>query len=168
MRMNITTRTLVVVSALCLTVACALPARAQGPTSGSPEANERNAVRTLVTEFGKRVREVAVLAPKAIAAKEMDDAYSAFVAPELLAAWKADPQRAPGKRTSSPSPERIDVSLIAADRRGGFVVTGKLILLTAQERRDGGIFQANPVVIKVAQQRGRWVITGYRETEAPP
>ena len=45
---------------------------------------------------------------------------------------------------------------------------GKVILLTAQERRDGGIFQANPVTMTVEQRRGKWVITAYDEQEAPP
>jgi hypothetical protein len=46
------------------------------------------------------------------------------------------------------------------------VVKGKVILLTAQERRDGGIFQANPVTMTVEQRHGKWVITAYHEQEA--
>ena len=123
-------------------------------------------MRTVVTDFGKRLRMVAVLAPKDIAGKAMDDAYSPFVAPDLLARWKNDPQRAPGKRTSSPSPERIDITSITAKGHDTYGVTGKVILLTAQERREGGIFQANSVTITVAQQQGKWVITAYEEKEA--
>jgi hypothetical protein len=36
----------------------------------------------------------------------------------------------------------------------------------AQERRDGGIFQANPVTMTVKQLHGKWVITAYDEQEA--
>ena len=31
-----------------------------------------------------------------------------------------------------------------------------------------GIFQANPVTMKVEQRHGKWVITAYEEQEASP
>ena len=141
---------------------------AQAPTSGHRTTDQKQAVRTVVTEFGKRLRMVAILAPKEIVAKVMDQEFSAFVAADLLATWKDNPEIAPGKRTSSPSPERIDISAIKASGHDAFLVNGKVILLTAQERREGGIFQANPVTMVVAQQHGKWVITAYKEEEAPP
>jgi hypothetical protein len=94
----------------------------------------------VVTEFGKRLRMVAVLAPKEIAAKTMDEAYSSFVAPDLLESWKSNPETAPGKRTSSPSPERIDVISIRAKGWNAYMVAGNVILLTSQERREVASF----------------------------
>jgi hypothetical protein len=158
----------IIIAAILVTLRAAAPAAAETPVSAPLATRDREAVTTVVSEFGKRLRMVAVLAPKEVAVKAMEDAYSGLVAPDLLAAWKQDPERAPGKRTSSPSPERIDINAIKAKGHGAYAVTGKVILLTAQERREGGVFQANPVVITVAQQRGKWVITAYRETEAPP
>jgi hypothetical protein len=157
----------VVVAIILQMISAATSSWAQTPERTS-RAGERQAVRTVVTEFGKRLRMVAVLAPKDIVGKAMDEAYSRFVAPDLLEAWKNDPERAPGKRTSSPSPERIDITSITAKGRDTYTVRGKVILLTAQERREGGVFQANPVTITVAQQGQKWVITAYEETEAHP
>lgn len=134
--------------------------------TGASKLSEEEAVRTVVTEFGTRLREVSVLAPKEIAARAMDQAYSTYVAAPLLASWKNDPKKAPGKRTSSPSPERIDISTVKATGRDAFVVTGKVILLTAKERRDGGVFAANPVTMTLAKQQGRWMIAAYEEREA--
>ena len=128
-------------------------------------ASHEEAARAVVAEFGKRLREVSVLAPKQMAAAAMDRAYSTYVAAELLATWKSDPEKAPGKRTSSPSPERIDISTIKASGRHALVVTGKVILLTAKERRDGGVFAANPVTMTIAKRQGKWLITAYEERE---
>lgn len=111
---------------------------------------------------------VAILAPKEMVVAAMDQEYSAYVAANLLATWKNNPEIAPGKRTSSPSPERIDISSIEATGHDSYAVTGKVILLTAQERREGGVFQANPVTMIVARQHGKWVITAYTEKESPP
>jgi hypothetical protein len=138
---------------------------AQTPT-GASKLGEEEAVRTVVSGFGKRLREVSVLAPKEIAARAMDQAYSTYVAAPLLAGWKKNPEKAPGKRTSSPSPERIGISTVKANGRDAFVVTGKVILLTAKERRDGGVFAANPVTMTLAKRQGRWMITAYEEREA--
>jgi hypothetical protein len=140
----------------------------QAPTAVSHPADQKQAVTTVVTEFGRRFRMVAVLAPKELVAKAMDEAYSDLVSADLLATWKDNPENAPGKRTSSPSPERIDISSIRAKGHDAYVVKGKVILLTAQERREGGVFQANPVTMTVSQQNGKWVITAYKEKEALP
>jgi hypothetical protein len=118
-----------------------------------------------VVEFGKRLGEVSVLAPKEMVAAAMDRAYSAYVAADLLSAWRSDPKKAPGKRTSSPSPARIDIGTIRARGHDAFVVTGHVILLTAKERRDGGVFAANPVTMTIEKRQGKWVITAYEERE---
>jgi hypothetical protein len=140
-----------------------------GQAWGQVRARDREeAVRMVVDEFGKRLRSVAVLAPREVVVDAMEQAYSAYVAPELLATWKNNPEKAPGKRTSSPSPERIDISAIKNKGRDAYTVIGKVILLTAQERREGGVFQANPVTMIVARRHGKWLITAYEEIEALP
>ena len=56
----------------------ASPSRAQAP-AGEGE------VRTVVTEFGKHLRDVSLMAPKAAAAKQIDGAYAPYIAAKLLA-----------------------------------------------------------------------------------
>ena len=157
----------VVSSALLLMASAISHSWGQAPSLPS-KADQEKAVRTVVTEFGKRLRMVAILAPKEMVVAAMDQEYSAYVAANLLATWKNNPEIAPGKRTSSPSPERIDISSIEATGPNSYAVTGEVILLTAQERREGGVFQANPVTMIVARQHGNWVITAYAEKESSP
>ena len=164
---EVTMRIIVVVgAAILLTTSGTSRLWAEAPTAIHRTSDQETAVKTVVTEFGKRLRMVAVLAPKEMVTKAMDEEYSAFVSTDLLAIWKNNPEKAPGKRTSSPSPERIDISSIEAKGPDTYVVKGKVILLTAQERSDGGIFQANPVTMTVEQRHGKWVITAYDEQEA--
>jgi hypothetical protein len=161
-------RVIAVVSAILVTTVVASHSWAQPPTAVPRSADQKQLVRTVVTEFGKRLRMVAALAPREVADKAMDEEYSPFVSADLLTTWKKNPEKAPGKRTSSPSPERIDISSIRSKGHRAYLVKGKVILLTSQERRDGGVFQANPVTMTVAQQHGKWVIMAYQEKEAPP
>ncbi len=136
------------------------------PTPTAAPAAAIQAVRRVVADFGKQLRSVSVLAPPADVAAGMQKAYAAFVTPDLLESWKRAPLNAPGKRASSPSPERIDIDTIAAMGRDAFTVVGKVILLTDQERRNGGIFQANPVTMTVVHRKGKWLISNYVEKEA--
>ena len=111
---------------------------------------------------------VAVLAPKEIVAQSMDAEYAPLVAAELLTAWKNHPENAPGKHFSSPWPTRIDITSVKARGAHCYFVKGKVILMTTNEVKYGGIFQANPVAITVAYKHRRWLITAYTETENPP
>jgi hypothetical protein len=164
---EVTMRTIIVVgAAVLLTISGISRLWAEAPTAIHRTSDQETAVKTVVTEFGKRLRMVAIMAPKEMVTKAMDEQYSTLVSADLLAHWKNNPEKAPGKRTSSPSPERIDISSIEAKGHDTYVVKGKVILLTAQERRDGGIFQANPVTMTVEQRPGKWVITAYDEQEA--
>src|ERR1041385_1159126 len=116
-------RTIVVVgAAILLTITGISRLWAEAPTAIHRTSDQESAVKMVVTEFGKRLRMVAVLAPKEMVTKAMDEAYSALVSADVLAVWKNDPEKAPGKRTSSPSPERIDISSIEAKGRDTYVV----------------------------------------------
>jgi len=160
-------RFVVAAAVAVLAVMAASPSRAQAPAAGA--AAGEAGVRTVVTGFGKRLRDVSLTAPKAAAAKAMDGAYAPYLAPKLLAAWKRNPQKAAGKQTSSPYPARIEIATIKPEEgkkgRDAFVVTGKVILLTAKEERDGGAFASNPVTMTIEKQQGRWLITAYEEKE---
>src|SRR5690348_5068827 len=65
------------------------------------------AVRRLVRLFGSRMQTVSLLAPDSIAASRLQEAYGTLVTPDLLSDWMARPTAAPGRRVSSPWPDRI-------------------------------------------------------------
>jgi len=66
-------RFVVAAAVAVLAVMAASPSRAQAPAAGA--AAGEAGVRTVVTGFGKRLRDVSLTAPKAAAAKAMDGAY---------------------------------------------------------------------------------------------
>jgi len=80
-------RIIVVVSAaILLTTSGTSYLFAEAPTGIHRTSDQETAVKTVVTEFGKRLRMVAVLAPKEMVTKAMDEEYSALVSADLLAA----------------------------------------------------------------------------------
>lgn len=73
-------------------------------------AEDKSAVTSLVEQFGQKLQMVSLLAPADTVRQVMQEQYSAYVTPDLLAKWQSDPQNAPGRLTSSPWPDRIEIS----------------------------------------------------------
>lgn len=129
----------------------------QFPTvdSQSPEGE----IRTLVKNFGERLQIVSLLAPDA--ADQIQEQYAAFVSEDLLAAWAADPSSAPGRLTSSPWPDRIEISAVELQPDGSYLVTGSVIEVTSAEEANGGVAAQYPVEITVSQVESQWFITAW-------
>ena len=80
------------------------------PSPDEPVSNEEDmAVRQVVADFGEKLKEVPLLAPGKERAAAMETAFSAYVAPELLATWAPEGAEALGRYTSSPWPDRIEI-----------------------------------------------------------
>ena len=78
--------------------------------SRTPTAQEEErSVRAFVEEFGTKLKNVSLLAI-AMVADAMQAQYGPYVAPVLLSEWQSDPMVAPGQLTSSPWPEKIEVT----------------------------------------------------------
>lgn len=122
-------------------------------------ADERR-VRSLVADFGARPKKVSLLSPEASSTIAAE--YSAYVSPELIALWQKDPAQAPGRRTSSPWPDRIEITEIM--RQGaGYIVQGAIILMTSEEAERGGNAGIIPVYLQIVRQDGAWKIVAYQE-----
>lgn len=116
-------------------------------------------VAETVEAFGLAMRSVSVLSPNA--ADDMDDAYGPFVSADLLASWKASPEDAPGRETSSPYPARIQIGQMEGGT-SGFLVHGTVVEVVNGE--DGEeIVGTYPVELLVQNQSGSWRITAYEE-----
>jgi hypothetical protein len=111
-------------------------------------------VTTLVRNFGAKLQQVSVLAPTATAAQSVREHYAPFVTTELLERWMADPAAAPGRTTSSPWPERIDVSGASPAGAGTFIVAGDVV-----EATSTGPAGRTPVRVTVIQTPGGWRIS---------
>lgn len=117
------------------------------------------AVRTVVERFGQQLQRVSLLAPESLRAEQMRESYGPFVAPDLLAAWLRDPHHAPGRQTSSPWPDRIEISSVESDD-GTCTVRGDIIYATSVELSEGGAAAREPVVVQVRRD-GAWQISGF-------
>jgi hypothetical protein len=111
-------------------------------------------VASLVEDFGQRMQQVSLLAPDA--AQQIRVQYADFVAPGVLENWAADPQSAPGRLTSSPWPDHIDVQTVTARIAGGYIVDAEIVEMTSS-----GESGRLPVVIVVESLVDGWLITAY-------
>jgi hypothetical protein len=155
---------ILVVLLMIFLAGCAVPRVAPTPTAaGAPtsEVGDEAKVRTLVEGLGKRLQNVALLAPDA--AQEIQAQYSGFVSPALLKVWMTDPLHAPGRRVSSPWPDRIDINTLTRESPGRYRVEGDVVEITSMEVTSGGEADRIPFHLIVENDRGRRLITEYSE-----
>ena len=117
-------------------------------------------VATHVEEFGTHLQLVSVLAPDAAAQIEAE--YAAFVSPELLEAWMADPASAPGRVTSSPWPDRIEVTEVTQEDFDSFHVEAELVEAT----NDDSEVARYALLIQVERIDDAYVIIAFTQLES--
>jgi hypothetical protein len=148
--------------------------RAPAPRAGSPPRTksasarscEATGVRDVVRLLGERMQRVSLLAPDSVVARELREAYSPLVTPGLLDAWVADPASAPGRKVSSPWPERIEIQSIDDTDAGACRVEGEVIYATSTDSAQGGEHPREPVTLSVRLDHGAWRVSTYEA--APP
>lgn len=129
-------------------------------SSVSSDVND-SAIRATVEQFGSVLKNVSLLAPDAGA--QIKTQYGPYVAPELLASWAIDPQDAPGRSTSSPWPDRINVVSVTPRASGkafeSYQVEANVIEVVAAS--GGGTTPAAvyPVSMTMEKRDGVWMIT---------
>jgi hypothetical protein len=133
--------------------------RAEAP-SPAPLSGEA-AARDAVLGFGRALNQVALLAPDA--PDQIERAYALYASPELIAAWKADPERAPGRLASSPWPDHIDISSMTQTPEGAYRAEGAIAL-----RTSGGDAGAQPVSLTLASTPAGMRIIVYSAPGSAP
>lgn len=153
-----------------LLVACGEPdAAAAGGSSRAEDTatvplDPERAVRRLVTLFGARMQTVSLLAPDSIAASRLQEAYGTLVTPDLLSDWMARPTAAPGRRVSSPWPDRIEVKAVTPASADEYLVTGSLIFESSAGESAESVGR-RPVRLHVRRSgSGRWRISMYEQS----
>jgi len=122
---------------------------------------EETRVRDLVESFGKKLQVVSLLAPDA--AQEIQQQYSGFVTPALLEIWMKNVSKAPGRMTSSPWPDRIEIIALTNEGSDKFEINGFVVEITSLEVVNGGAAARIPVHIVAVKDQGHWLITEYAE-----
>lgn len=116
-------------------------------------------VENLVKSFGQKLKMVSLLAPEDILSDSIDENYSEFVSPELLEKWKNDPQNAPGKLTSSPWPDRIEIISTEEVAEDEYEVKGEIIEVSSTEVMNNKIAAKQPINLSIKHVSGNWLIT---------
>jgi len=128
-----------------------------------PSQDQSGAVRDVVTQFGSQLKNVSLLVPDA--ANQIKTQYQNYVTGNLLAQWMADPSHAPGRLTSSPWPDRIEITAISSAGTGSYTVTGNIIEITSSEVLSGGAANLIPVTMTVSNDNNQWKISAFQETQ---
>lgn len=119
---------------------------------------EDTAVRAFVTAFGNTFKNVSLLADDA--STQIATQYGAYIAPDLLQTWQNHHETAPGRQTSSPWPDRIEVVSVTEKGNGFFVVEGNVIEITSADapNEPAAIY---PVSMNVEKKGDSYVITTF-------
>lgn len=142
---------------------------AVAPTGGGTQASgNETQVRSVVTDFGGKLQMVSISGTPDAASAAIAANYSADVAPSLLAKWEADPANAPGRVTSSPWPDRIEIGSVAQNPDGSYAVAGDVIEVTSVQAANGGVNDSYPITLTVSNVNGAWLITAVTVGKVNP
>lgn len=89
-------------------------------------------VRTLVEEFGGKLKNVPLTGEEDTVREAIRKEYAGYLTPELLAEFEKEPHEAPGRLTSSPWPEKIEITKVWPVGHAS-VVDGEVVYLTSEE-----------------------------------
>ena len=141
---------------------CQAPQETVQPPPSPPakeEESPREAITQRIEEFGAKLQNVSLLAPPDVLRDSMRRELGEFVTPELIDMWIADPDHAPGRKTSSPWPARIEVTDVREDGPDTYTVSGELV-----EAASTGETGRVPVQIEVRRVAGKWLISRWTAT----
>jgi len=128
------------------------------PQNGNVEDQQSVAAENAVVGLGQQLNKVSLLAPDA--SSTMEEFYGPYVAPDLLAKWEADPSKAPGKQTSSPWPDHIQVTDVQKNG-DAYAMQGQIVLMTSNEVEHGGIAGVQDFTATVSNVNGQMLITDF-------
>lgn len=156
-------------SAIAADKTTATPAPTSRALSRTALPDASTEVRALVERFGKKMQEVSTLAPPEAVRGEVSGVYGSLLTPELLAAWKAHPDRVVGRNYgSSPWPSGIEIGQIACGNPDSCHVTGKVDYITSNEVEHGGVFQRRGITLDAAHTAQGWRIAAARLAPETP
>lgn len=122
------------------------------------------ASRDVVGQLGRRMKEVPLLASDSAVQAAIRKSYGPLVTRDLLDEWLANPSSAPGRRVSSPWPDRIEIRSVAA-APDGCLVAGSVLYVTSADTTAAGALRS-PVEIALRNADG-WRISAYEDEETP-
>ena len=73
-----------------------------------------------------------------------------------------DPRNDPGRLTSSPWPDRIEIWAVEKSSVNEYKVDGEIIEVTSTEKAEGGIAAKKPITLAVKKIDNRWLINDVK------
>ncbi|HWQ29573.1 MAG TPA: hypothetical protein VN549_01180 [Negativicutes bacterium] len=122
--------------------------------------NDEAAVRNIVEDFGKKLQSVSLLAPQDVLEKSMKENYGEFVTQELIEKWISDPEKAPGRLTSSPWPDSIEMLAVERISDNECQVRGKIVEVANAEGSGTKTVAKRPITLDLKKTDGKWLISG--------
>jgi len=122
------------------------------------DEDDKKAVIALVEGFGQKLKDVPLLASAEDLKKSMDENYGSFVSADLITKFLSDPLNAPGRLTSSPWPDRIEVATAEKTSDGVYKVEGTIIEVTSAEQGTSNAADKRSVTLEVKKTDGKWLI----------
>lgn len=139
-------------------------------TASDIAEKEKNQIQNLVKSFGENLKMVSLMAPEDIVKDSLEENYGELVSPALLEKWQNDPVNAPGRVSSSPWPERIDIESVDKLSDSEYEVNGNIIEMTSVEMTSvemtqGGIAASKPVTLNIKKIEDKWLIDDVTKGE---
>ncbi|HEY1041448.1 MAG TPA: hypothetical protein VGE63_01850 [Candidatus Paceibacterota bacterium] len=125
------------------------------------QADATMEITKLVAEFGNHLKNVPTTANPALIPPLVDQEYRPYITDALYDRWMNDPMSVPGRATSSPWPDRMEVKDIkpAGDH---YEVVADVVEVTSVEAANGGAAVRSTVYLTVVQVDGVWKIAEYQ------
>lgn len=162
-------KTLVLTLVLLLSISVAGCTTAQinmGETSKNQgqeiQNNDEDTVNSLVEAFGKKLQMVSLLAPEDVLEQSMQENYGDYVSHTLLEQWLKDPINAPGRLTSSPWPDRIEIISTEKISEEAYEVKGEIIEIASAN--DEAVAK-RPITLVAEKIDGKWLINNAQVGE---
>lgn len=130
----------------------------QQETSQQEDKFDEKAAAALAEDFGSKLQLVSLQAPKDILEKSMKENYGGLVSEALLAKWAEDPLNAPGRLTSSPWPDRVEIRTVTKLPENAYEIKGEIIEITSTEMAGSGAAAKRPVTLIIKKIGGSWLI----------
>lgn len=124
--------------------------------AGNKAEDEIITVIELIGDFGEKLQLVSLLSDDVASAIQKN--YSAYVAPQLLSKWQADPQNAPGRLVSSPWPDHIEIKSIDKHSNERYKIEGYIVEPTSAQTANNGTAAKRAVTLNVKYGDDRWLI----------
>lgn len=132
------------------------------------QAKEESDVKLLVTDFGLKLKNVPLAGEENATKAAIQENFGPLVTEEVMEQWLANPQLAPGRLTSSPWPERIDIATLSKQGQS-YVVSGDIVMMTSAQMASSATDAGHvPVIMQVVKENDKWVVAAYQEKQVPP